>query len=199
MERRCRAYFPNGLRHKRSADGYIVARQGEDGDEGKCLVAYTAAPVEGDVMLAKFTAPAGNYGPSVTRLAPDIVIFDTHYGKTDPNTEATPWGTETAEEALAIPVVSAVGDGTYTQHTFLIDTRGNVRVVGEKKEKESDGEEETDPPKPAPHCGHPLNDDPAEEHPLGGGGSGGTEQEEDDTHPLDYEGDGGFTPTCGDS
>ncbi len=80
---------------------------------------------------------------------------------------------------------------------ILIDTRGNIISYNV-------GDEDTPtptPPREAPLCGNPLNaiDD---QHPLGddnngGGGGGGGKAEADDYNPLNYEGDGGFTPTCG--
>ncbi len=77
---------------------------------------------------------------------------------------------------------------------ILIDSRGNIISYNV-------GDEDTPaptPPRDAPLCGNPLNviDD---QHPLGdnNNGGGGGEAEADDYNPLNYEGDGGFTPTCG--
>ena len=79
----------------------------------------------------------------------------------------------------------------------LVDSRGNI-ISWKRNPDSSDTPEDTDddpddPESPAtpPPCGNPLNrvDD---SDPFGGN----VEDEDNDRNPLDYEGDGGFTPTC---
>ena len=54
-------------------------------------------------------------------------------------------------------------------------------------DEETPGGQNPDPNNPPP-CGHPLNAEP--------GGGPFDDYEDDDRHPLDYEGDGGYTPIC---
>jgi len=70
-----------------------------------------------------------------------------------------------------------------------------------------DGEEPgEDPEKDPPPCGNPLNKEGRDDtNPVGGGGGGGggsggegSPPEDRERHPLDYPGDGGYTPTCKD-
>lgn len=79
----------------------------------------------------------------------------------------------------------------------LVDSRGNIISWKRKPDSagpdypdEDDPDDLGDPMAPAipPPCGHPLNAEP--------GGGPFDDYEDDDRHPLDYEGDGGYTPIC---
>lgn len=115
-----------------------------------------------------------------------------HFGSADDAESRTEW-----EQTEEVPAILDL-DGA-TRFKILVDSRGNIVswTSGEEGEEPEDPE---NPREPAPPCGNPLNDSD-DSNPLdrpegaGGGGGGGNAQE--DHNPLDYEGDGGFTPTCG--
>lgn len=77
----------------------------------------------------------------------------------------------------------------------LVDSRGNI-ISWTRNPDSSDTPEDTDDdpddpesPSEPPPCGNPLNRvDDSDPFTAGGG--------KDDRNPLDYEGVGGFTPTC---
>jgi hypothetical protein len=64
---------------------------------------------------------------------------------------------------------------------------GGGEEGGGDDEETPGGGQNPDPNNPPP-CGHPLNAEP--------GGGPFDDFEDDDRHPLDYEGDGGYTPIC---
>lgn len=184
---------------------YVVCSIGEDGAPAVTLAA-DLADVSGPFAVIGRVLQSGDSVFFVEQYVSNPIILHLHWGDKEDPAETTPWAAPAADASdarpLILPIVSSVDvEGkSYTQHTAVIDTRGNVRIVGDPEEKEADGEEETDPPKEPPHCGHPLNEPPDDDNPLAGGGGGqSSEDEEDDDHPLEHEGPGGYTPACGDS
>lgn len=140
------------------------------------------------------------------------LAFDAHWGATDPVTEIPANGEGSwravvegsREEASAVAESRLVdidvdSDGKVTgmhYRTQTIDANGNVVAISERTKNPEPDPEEGEDGGDTPPCGHPLNSDD-DYHPLGNGGGGGDDDNDDDTHPLEEEGDGGFTPLCG--
>lgn len=179
--------------------GYLVVAAGEDGWELRREeeAAGDGGDGEGDEASGPWRAIAWIDWPD--GAAPQIRQLD--LGVVDLGDDAIHFGD--AEDASALdswsvdentPAILDIG-GDDWRARILIDSRGNIISYNV-------GDEDTPaptPPRDAPLCGNPLNvvDD---QHPLGnkdGGGGGGGKAEDDDYNPLNYEGDGGFTPTCG--
>ena len=90
-----------------------------------------------------------------------------HFGNAEDAESRTEW-----EQTEEVPAILKIDNEK--KYKILIDSRGNVVSWGEDAEE-------------PPPCGNPLNRDD-DYNPVGGGGA--------TSHPLDGEGDGGYTPTC---
>lgn len=139
-----------------------------------------------------------------------------HWGEVEPITEVNAdrsgsWDADkTGENPTAVNESSIVDidvdkEGKVTSvyyRTRTIDSNGNVVAISDRTETPSDDPEDPEEPKDpdAPTCGNPLNDEGEDDsHPLDSGdasGGGGAGSGIEDSNPLDYEGEGGFTPTC---
>ena len=115
-----------------------------------------------------------------------------HFGDAADAESRTEW-----EQTEEVPAILDL-DGE-TKYKILIDSRGNV-VGWTSSDDEKEPDDPRNPREDPPVCGHPLNDED-DSHPFGngdGGGGGGSGEPAGGGHPLDYEGEGGFTPKCGD-
>lgn len=141
-----------------------------------------------------------------------------HWGEVEPITKVNAdrsgsWEVDkTGENPTAVNESSIVDidvgkDGKVTgvyYRTRTIDSNGNVVAISDRTDTPSEDPDEPDEPKDpdAPTCGNPLNDEGEDDsHPLDSGNAnegGGAGSGIDDSNPLDYEGEGGFTPTCND-
>ncbi len=126
----------------------------------------------------------------------------------DPNAGAASPGSVTLEEegferpdgATDCRIVGSVSveNGAPTIYQALWSS---ITVRAIVRDGEEGGE---DPEQEPPPCGNPLNrEGENDSNPVGGGGGGGggggssTPGADDrERHPLDYPGDGGYTPTC---
>jgi len=164
-----------------------------DGEGGWTLrLLASGATASGDAWPVADVGAADGHATKVRQLRTgDISIGSSgiHYGDAEGAEKADSWSI-----ADGTPAILDIG-----RAKVLIDSRGNV-ISWNAASGGGGGEDEPDDPEAPsapPPCGNPLNatddDDPLLGH--GGGGSGGTT--DNDYNPLDYEGPGGFTPTCG--
>ena len=191
------SYFDVGRDAFGGESGFLVVAAGEE-DGWELRREEEAAGEGGDEASGPWRAIAwidwpADAAPKIRQL--DIGVVDLgggiHFGDAADAESRTEW-----EQTEEVPAILDL-DGA-TRYKVLVDSRGNI-ISWTSGEEGEEPEDPSNPREPAPPCGNPLNDaddsNPLDRPEGAGGGGGGNAQE--DHNPLDYEGDGGFTPTCG--
>lgn len=159
------------------------------GTDGGSLSLSTEVPASGNFrVIGAIVQDGASHFSSRQFIGEPIVAGGSgiHFGDAEDAEVAESWSV-----ADGTPAILDIG-----RAKVLVDSRGNVISWNAAAGADAgDDDEPADPeaPSPPPPCGNPLNrqDD---YHPLGGGGG---KDHDDDYNPLNYEGDGGFTPECG--
>lgn len=188
---------------------YVVCSIGEDGPA--VSLAADLADVSEPFAVIGRVLQGGDSAFFVEQYVSNPIILHRHWGDAEEFVEigkaSDEWAARPGDpraQGVALPVVTLLekdSDGKITDiafRTVTFDEMGNaVHVAGEKATPDpSPGKPDDSAP---PACGNPLNEaDDSNPLDVAPGGGGGERRDDDDDHnPLDYEGDGGFTPTCG--
>lgn len=172
------------------ATGGEIAAE-DDGDGGwKLVIGEPSGSPAWRIPLASVSAEPGGR-PVIAQYRAGDQTAGGHFGDAEGAAERAAW-TQSEE----VPAVLSLDGETAVK--VLVDSRGNIMSWTSAESGESP-ETPTNPYEPAPVCGNPLNASGggAGRNPLDGQGGSAESRNSDDYNPLDYEGDGGYTPKCG--